>query len=816
MHFTLDVIRQALTASGDAMMKIILVVLGGVLATYKGIFNEKGISDLGRVVYNITLPALVFTNIVKEITLHDIASYWVLPVFCIIHVFLAYLLSVLISRFLGLKKSESAAVKLCVMFGNVGTLSIAIIQSLCMDEPLSSEIGPSCGTHGISYIAVYLLMNTFLLFTCSEDIVKELTDESHEILVRRCPSTSSISLSLSKGKYTLQSTSKQNNMNFNLMNETNTAENEEIPVVNLNSNFSFNLKNKSEEEFLKDQQEDVDDYDNNNIINTRRRKVSKDTLISQFTKGHESQRDSIISNISLDKTNNTSFDSRNGNMNVFESMVHNTLSKDALDSLLSRYAIDSIPIPPPPVESEQLDKNHFLTFQNVERFAPLYYPSTSNFRSTSAPPPFHYLQEFHSRRNNENMRNNDNYQANNVIHSNALDNKVSDKSFQSNGNTTITTSQVQSSLKPSTKGDRGEYFQLEMEDPGESPREEYQQIENNDLYNQKKNEDDDARRNLQSLAQESPSMHQISATDNLKKTIPFDKDNNSNNELMKPISDRTSINCDHIRGHSYGSTWNNLPQQQHQQQVTSLPQSANDCLPTVSTMKPPNPDSYYHRFKATYLWTRLLRPSWRIIKHAAKTPTIRASALAITCACFPLLQNSLQSGLLKPILEATGILGQAQVPISLLMLSGSGTLRLLNKLKKESITGGNNNSSDADSYKKNEKEMELDLEDEGFSRKAVFAILIGRVVLLPLIGILVLQVFRYLNFVTFFNPLLELILLLQCSVPTAQNIVMLILIHGNPGKAAKLANIILWQYAFAFPILCLYVAYFIIFVDALS
>jgi predicted permease len=33
-----------------------------------GIFNERGISDLGRLVYHISLPALVFSNILTEVS----------------------------------------------------------------------------------------------------------------------------------------------------------------------------------------------------------------------------------------------------------------------------------------------------------------------------------------------------------------------------------------------------------------------------------------------------------------------------------------------------------------------------------------------------------------------------------------------------------------------------------------------------------------------------------------------------------------------------------------------------------------------------
>eukprot|EP00952_Eustigmatos_sp_NYUAD-ZCMA_P010354 42477-Eustigmatos_ZCMA.PRE.1 len=48
-----------------------------------------------------------------------------------------------------LKGIEEKAVKLCLMFGNCGALAIALIGTLCGDDPLSSEVGPICNIRGV-------------------------------------------------------------------------------------------------------------------------------------------------------------------------------------------------------------------------------------------------------------------------------------------------------------------------------------------------------------------------------------------------------------------------------------------------------------------------------------------------------------------------------------------------------------------------------------------------------------------------------------------------------------------------------------------
>ena len=39
-----------------------------------GVFNDQGVSDLGRLVYHVTLPSLLFVNILREVSHDTIAA----------------------------------------------------------------------------------------------------------------------------------------------------------------------------------------------------------------------------------------------------------------------------------------------------------------------------------------------------------------------------------------------------------------------------------------------------------------------------------------------------------------------------------------------------------------------------------------------------------------------------------------------------------------------------------------------------------------------------------------------------------------------
>ena len=71
-------------------MKIVSLVLLGIIATMKGVFDEGGISDLGRLIYFISLPCLIFTNIITEVDIDKLSELWRLPVFAVLHITSGY------------------------------------------------------------------------------------------------------------------------------------------------------------------------------------------------------------------------------------------------------------------------------------------------------------------------------------------------------------------------------------------------------------------------------------------------------------------------------------------------------------------------------------------------------------------------------------------------------------------------------------------------------------------------------------------------------------------------------------------------------
>lgn len=113
-------------------------------------------------------------------TVERLQVLWKLPAMALMHVSTGFLLARLLTRSLGIRGVGKKAVTLCLMFGNAGALSIAVINTLCLDEPLKSGVGPLCAVRGVEYISFYLIAQNILMFTWAEEIVKDHSDEDEE------------------------------------------------------------------------------------------------------------------------------------------------------------------------------------------------------------------------------------------------------------------------------------------------------------------------------------------------------------------------------------------------------------------------------------------------------------------------------------------------------------------------------------------------------------------------------------------------------------------------------------------------------------
>ena len=182
-------IMLVLKATAEANASIVLLVFLGACFAFKGVFDSKGVSDMGKLVYHVSLPCLLFSKILYEFSIARLQLLWVLPLACLVHVVSGYFIGVVTGAALCVNKMERRVINASTMFGNVGALAIAVgenllcvnkllhqscsdfvfflVDSLCHSKTLSDAVGSQgkCSSLGISYIAFYLITQNILMFT---------------------------------------------------------------------------------------------------------------------------------------------------------------------------------------------------------------------------------------------------------------------------------------------------------------------------------------------------------------------------------------------------------------------------------------------------------------------------------------------------------------------------------------------------------------------------------------------------------------------------------------------------------------------------
>jgi hypothetical protein len=206
------------------------------------------------------------------------------------------------------------------------------------------------------------------------------------------------------------------------------------------------------------------------------------------------------------------------------------------------------------------------------------------------------------------------------------------------------------------------------------------------------------------------------------------------------------------------------------------------------------------------LHKRFWQPVVAFVKKLAKSPPIQAASLALALG----LYAPLKAYFVGPdapfgfILVASNQMGNAQVPASMVMLSGSGTLRYLQKLKDEA-------------YKQLKRQLgeEAEIITFDFSLTAKFFFLFGRLLIMPFVGY-----FWWWLMVShevwpgdpeskhYGKGMLAFICLIEACVPTAQSIVTMFIVHGDVVQGGAIAELILVQMALSVVFFSAAAAYF--------
>ena len=130
----------------------VVVVIGAIAAKFK-VFNNESKDVLSKVIFNISLPLMLFTNFFRlEATPRLVANSLTVLAISGFVIFFLLLIGWLATRIFNLKNAEAAVFKTHSMFGNTIFLGFPLITALY-------------GFEGLLYASMFQLVSSLLMWT---------------------------------------------------------------------------------------------------------------------------------------------------------------------------------------------------------------------------------------------------------------------------------------------------------------------------------------------------------------------------------------------------------------------------------------------------------------------------------------------------------------------------------------------------------------------------------------------------------------------------------------------------------------------------
>lgn len=121
--------------TGIAVFQIFLLALIGFFLTKRKFLTSQGLDDLSRLVMDVTLPVLIFCQLIKDFSFSLYPNWWVFPLISIGITLLGLLVG---SIFLGFVKGEQEKLQFLSLtaFQNSGYLPLALVAALLSPEKM--------------------------------------------------------------------------------------------------------------------------------------------------------------------------------------------------------------------------------------------------------------------------------------------------------------------------------------------------------------------------------------------------------------------------------------------------------------------------------------------------------------------------------------------------------------------------------------------------------------------------------------------------------------------------------------------------------
>ena len=142
-----------------------LFMVVGVISVKCKVIDELALQYISKLIMRVTMPIMVFHNILSSTTREQILQGWVAIVLSVAVLVFLYFVSTLLSKIFHLKGNRGNVFRAVTMFGNAGYIGIPLISALFPEN-------------GILYISIFSMVDQFFLWTVGIHLT---TSEDHKV-----------------------------------------------------------------------------------------------------------------------------------------------------------------------------------------------------------------------------------------------------------------------------------------------------------------------------------------------------------------------------------------------------------------------------------------------------------------------------------------------------------------------------------------------------------------------------------------------------------------------------------------------------------
>ncbi len=127
------------------MFKVVLLCGLGAVLVRRNVIGKTFLRDLSRLIILVFLPCLLVTKIGRNVTVEQLAAWWVVPVASVTYVLIGGCLGCGLRRFFCRDEALRKYFVACCAVGNSGYLPLMFVTALCTLSPVLSKMDNSSG-----------------------------------------------------------------------------------------------------------------------------------------------------------------------------------------------------------------------------------------------------------------------------------------------------------------------------------------------------------------------------------------------------------------------------------------------------------------------------------------------------------------------------------------------------------------------------------------------------------------------------------------------------------------------------------------------